>query len=246
MSKIFIAIPCVDKNEDFEASLTTFLSEIEGSYDVEVHRCIGKKRDEARNELVDKFLESDKNFILFLDNDHTGHTKAMLDDLSEKKASVCSIKCYARYFPYQCVLSTDDDKFNDRYSTTEVNTERGYSKCRFIGFGMVLISKDVFYSICRPFFKCDERGEKEDNYFGDKVKAAGFSLIGCFNHTLTHQGIDESNLLTKRKSGILIDFRKREKRKVIRNLNKGIQEKRFKVNPEMAEYVEAMDLISQL
>ncbi len=217
MEHIFIGIPQLETNDSFEKSLSYFIYETRGVYNFDVCRVIGKTRAVGREILVRRFLESGADYLLFLDNDHTGHTLGMLDSLMLLNADVCAIKCYARYFPYQCTLMLEGDIDERYFQTVKL---RGVHNCRFVGFGMTLIKRRVFDILKRPFFKCDERGEREDNYFCEKLLNANIIPIGYFDSTLPHQGIDESNIDEMRKKNISKFVQNETNKKLIKNVMK--------------------------
>lgn len=216
MASIFIGVPRSRIVPAFGASLFTFRKAIEKSHRVETHFVYGKQKDEAREILADAFLESNCDYLLFLDDDHTGHQPEMLQALIEAETEVCALKCYARYFPYQCTLMTVDHE-NGIYFADD--TRRGYMKCHFVGFGMTLIRRNVFHRIEKPYFKCNKDGDREDNYFCEKLIDCGIMPVGCFTHVLPHCGIDDSNIDRMRDEGLSQMVRKEEKKRVVESIN---------------------------
>ena len=215
MASIFIGVPRSDINLAFGSSLFQFRTEIEKSHRVESCFVYGKKRDEAREILVDKFLRSECDYLLFLDDDHTGHRAEMLEGLLAADTYVCALKCYARYFPFQCTLMTVD-RVNNIYFADD--TRRGYMVCNLVGFGMTLIKRETFDLIERPYFKCDERGEREDNYFCHKLEKAGIMPVGYFDYVLPHCGIDDSNIDQKRDEELGLLVNKQHKSRVMASI----------------------------
>ena len=211
MTNIFIGVPRTRVDIAFGSSLFNFRRELEKTHRVESHFVYGKERDEARNILAEEFLASGCDYLLFLDDDHTGHTIEMFEALMCANTEVVALKCYARYFPYQCTLMTVH-KENQIYFADD--TRRGYLTCQFVGFGMTLIKRSVFETISRPFFKCNDKGEREDNYFCDKLLDFGIEPVGCFDHVLPHQGIDDSNVDRKRDEGLSLMIAKESKKRV--------------------------------
>jgi len=215
MASIFIGVPRSRIDPAFGASLFTFRKEIEKVHRVESHFVYGKGRDEARELLVDAFLDGDCEYLLFLDDDHTGHKPEMLQALIDSGAAVCALKCYARYFPFQCTLMTID-RVNRIYFADD--TRRGYLKCNLVGFGMTLIRRDLFEVIDKPYFKCNKDGEREDNYFCEKLEKAGILPVGCFDYVLPHCGIDDSNIDEKRDEGLKILVKEQQKERVMKSI----------------------------
>lgn len=215
MASIFIGVPRSRVDLSFGSSLFNFRREIEKSHRVESHFVYGMGRDKAREVLVDMFLEGDCDYLLFLDDDHTGHRIEMLEGLMKADAHVSSIKCYSRYFPFQCTLMTID-RVNQIYFADD--TRRGYLECNLVGFGMALIKRETFSLIDRPYFQCDPQGEREDNYFCNKLLKAGIKPVGYFDYVLPHCGIDDSNIDQKRDEGLDILVRKQQKNRVMQSI----------------------------
>lgn len=215
MKKIFIGIPTTRDNFDFRESFSLFFREAKDRYEIESFKIGGLGRDEAREVIVSKFLLSDKDYLLFLDDDHTEHEVDMLDVLVESNVPVCAIKCYSRWFPYQCTCMIVGSKNNNYF---EESKTKGIHECYFVGFGMTLIKREVFDILDKPYFQCNENGEREDNYFCEKLIKNRIPPYGCFDYTLPHNGIDESNVMDLRKTNIGKYVAKQQKIKVINNI----------------------------
>ena len=243
MAGIFVGIPTVQEYKPFRESLSVFLEGIKTKHDVEVLEIKHHMRDNARNLIVDEFLISNKDYLLFLDDDHSGHTPEMLEALMKSNAMFCSMKCYARYYPFQITTMSKDIKFQDRHNLYVKNINKGYSPCIFAGFGMGLIKRELFSKIEKPYFQCNRIGEREDNYFCDKLIAVGIDPIGCFDYALTHMGIDDSNILHKRQIGIK-DFVKTSNQKfVLANIQRAIKNKAVKVNEKSLGKLQVVDIM---
>ena len=205
MAKIMIGIPSIRNDQNFMSSMSEFIPALSKIHNLCVIEVREKKIDEARNLIVDMFMSKDYDYLLFLDDDHSGHKvemiSALLKPLEENKEYVCAIKCYSRIFPHVPTLMD--------YSGVEDNLERlgldgkrgkyitkenkdGYAYCNLVGFGMTLIRKEVFNILNKPYF-IGENNQREDNYFCDRLQHYGIQPVGCFDYTLPHNGIDESN-----------------------------------------------------
>ena len=209
MAGILIGIPRKPDRDtrDFDESLSHFIEEIKGEHEVDVYEFSYGRVDVAREKVVDFFLKTGFGFLLFLDDDHTGHSKGMLDALLKPDAYVCAMKCYSRYFPHFCTLMDKHIKRRNGYD--QVSKFSGYQPCEFVGFGMTLIKRETFFKIDSPYFVASEDNDKEDTYFCSKLEDAGIIPIGCFEYTLTHDGINEETVETYRqKNGI--EFIKRK------------------------------------
>lgn len=201
MSKIFVGIPSVRNDQAFLESMNEFLPDIGKLHEVKALEVRDKKIDEARNFIVDEFLKSDSEYLLFLDDDHSGHTVEMLQTLLDINSYVSAIKCYSRFFPYLANLmdysGSDDPRI--KYKPKDVTV--GIHPCDLVGFGMTLIKRATFDLLSRPYFVAINNG-KEDNYFCDSLIKIGIKPMGCFDYTLPHQGIDQYNAEKMKKEGL--------------------------------------------
>lgn len=189
--------------------MKNFIQAVKFHHDIEVVEARSKPVDVARNLIVDKFLDSDKDYLLFLDDDHIGHSMDMLRALLVIDAPICAIKCYTKVFPYfsnllqysgfnssAVGLPDGQGKYNP------IDLDFGYHYCDLVGFGMTLIKRDLFSKIEKPYFKADQDGIREDNYFCEKLLAVGIKPIGCFSYTLEHDGIGRENARTLREESM--------------------------------------------
>lgn len=193
--KLFIGIPSSRYYQPFWESLSLFLIKIKEKYNIEIMIVKDLPLDEARNRIVDLFLISDCDYLLFLDDDHEGHSIEMLDSLINVDTYVCAIKCHSRFFPFLPNLLYYSGIQDDRMKYEFRNHENGIHQHDLVGFGMTLIRRDTFSVIDKPYFVSDEGTQiHEDNYFCDKLIKAGISPMGCWDHTLSHQGIDATNV----------------------------------------------------
>jgi hypothetical protein len=243
MRGIFVGIPTTQEYKPFRESLSVFLEGIKQKYDVEVLEIKHHMRDDAREIIVDEFLKSDKEILLFLDDDHSGHSPEMLDALINSNALFCSMKCYARYYPFQITTVAEDINYHDKNNLYLINTNKGYAKCKFVGFGMATIRRELFELIEKPYFKCDMLGEREDNYFCEKLIAAGVDPIGCFDYVLAHQGIDNTNILEKRQKGLKEFVRDVNQRLTVKRIQAAIKCGKIKLNDRSRGQLEIVDVV---
>ena len=222
MAKVLIGVPRKPGRDTrlFEASLSLFISELEKEHEIEFCERHGNRVDEVREEIVREFLSTDNHLLLFLDDDHTGHTMDMFNALLWQDTYVCAIKCYSRYFPHFCTLM--DKHISRKNGYDQAGHKYGCHPCEFVGFGMTLIKRETFSFIDKPYFVASERNDKEDTYFCGKLEDAGIISVGCFDYTLTHDGIDESNIEDfRRENGIKFIAEKQRE-----NLKKSFKEQR--------------------
>lgn len=212
MKTIFIGIPTSRIYKLFWESLSIFLPKLGEKYKYEVYTVSDKLLADARNEIAKKFLESDKDYLLFLDDDHSGHTlemfEAILEPILKNSSNMSGIRCFARGFPYPSniqVYSKFDEKAaglkEGQAKYIPVDLDKGYIYCDLIGFGMTLITRKAFELVGEPYF-VGQDNMREDNYFCDKLVEKGIQPVGCFNYTLEHNGIGIHNALPLRNAGI--------------------------------------------
>ena len=183
--------------------MDSFLPVLKRMCDLQVHIVKNKTIAEARNEISERFLESNSDYLLFLDDDHSGHTLQMfnsiLDPMLNNGGSMCGIKCYTKLFPYFSNLSIYSNVNHKELGIKEgtgkyipVDLDGGYGYVDLVGFGMTIVSRGTFSLMKKPYFVCqDNRGE--DNYFCDNLIKAGVRPIGCFDYVLTHGDIGRHN-----------------------------------------------------
>ena len=193
MKSILIGIPSIRNYQPFWESMSKLLPEMNSKYRIEVLEVKGKAIADARTKIADFFLERDYDYLLFLDDDHSGHTIEMVEALLLPDEYVCAIKCYSRFFPFLPNLMDYSGIDDPRMKYQRKNVEKGYAFCNIVGFGMTLIKKEAFSKITPPYFVAQDNA-KEDNYFCDALQKVGIKPMGCFDYVLAHQGIDDSNM----------------------------------------------------
>ena len=242
MARILIGIPSTRDYAPFRESLPVFLEDLKKKHSIRVFEVKDKNRDRAREEIANNFLLGIEDYLLFLDDDHSGHKAEMVDALLKPDEMFVSMKCYARHFPYQLTTCSADKAFQDGSNLTVLKQIKGYSPCHFAGFGMALIKKEAFLKIDAPFFQCDKLGEKEDSYFCKKLLEKGIQPIGCFDYTLTHDGIDESTILETRQDGYKKFVSKQHRKELFRRCVNSMDKNNVKIPDAQRELIEAMDV----
>lgn len=197
--KIFIGIPTIRRYEPFWQSMASFIPALRR--EVDVIECIveGKDIATARNIIAEQFLASDADYLLFLDDDHEGHTiemfDAILDPIINNNVYICALKCYKKGFPYDTnllVFSGANEKAlgiaAGKGEFMAVDLSNGYMYMDVVGFGMTLIQRMAFMTVGKPYFVA-KNNCNEDNYFCKKLLYFGIQPVGCFDLTLGHGGI---------------------------------------------------------
>ena len=222
MAKIFIAVPEHKPWAEFEESLSRFIPLVSSKHDVEVYKTRGKSLVDAQNEIADEFLKSDKDYLLFLEEDHWGHTLEMLESLIKADTEVCAINYYSRHPGRMSCLLQYTGKSDPKKKYIELYEQTSYQECDLVPFGMTLIKREVFDKLDKPYFRVNDyygemlqdkdiNARATDRDFCDRLIEAGIRPMGCFDHTLIHSGIDEHNYIEYRKQDILDNMRNIEK-----------------------------------
>lgn len=200
--KILIGIPSVRNYLDFMESMNFFLPKLGAEHQVEVYEVKNKLIADARNMIVEYMLSKDFEYLLFLDDDHSGHTMEMFNALLKQDAYVCAIKCYSRFFPYSPNLLDYSGIEDLRMKYQMKNETTGVHEFDLVGFGMTLIKREVFEILEKPYFVSDNN-QREDNYFCDKLQEKGIKPFGIMDFTLSHQGVNEHNVEIIKEQGMV-------------------------------------------
>jgi GT2 family glycosyltransferase len=172
--KIYIAIPTM--GEMRTEILLFFLNANFNEYEVKVNVTLVGHCTENRNYLINKFLESDCEWILLLDAD-TVPPLGILDMVKNDK-DVCS----GLYFVWMKggLYPLAMNKVGDKYNVIPTQ-EEPLVEVDATGGGCLLVRRKVMETLKPPFFKelqdqygCRSKGN--DFYFCEKVKEAGFKI----------------------------------------------------------------------
>jgi hypothetical protein len=195
ITPIFVATPAYKPTDEFAVSVFSFLSEASKKYEITYHSVWGKELVVAQNIIADRFLQSHSEWLLFLEDDHSGHTVAMLDDLMQSGHRVVGIKYHARWYPFTLTA------LNDKYEM-HVFSKGEYQEVGLIGFGMTLIHRSVFDVLDKPYFRLNDRTNgitthATDKNFCERLIEKGVVPVVCNTHCLKHRGIDDTNVVEK-------------------------------------------------
>lgn len=219
-TKIFIGIPCHKPYKEFMESLSCFLAEVSKKYQVCAYSVYGKSLVDAQNEIAEVYVKSGYDYLLMLEDDHWGHTLEMLETLLQHDKLVCGIKYYSRHYPFVVIPMAYKDYFDKHHFEMNIyGSKEDIAESGLVGFGMTLIKRVVFDILARPYFRLntDEQGNVQKGYatdqdFCNRVRQTGNKIFGCFNHCLTHRGLDDHTVLIERdkamgeKSGIKLQM----------------------------------------
>ena len=147
--------------------------------------------DRMRNEAGKELLDTDYSHILMLDADHVHQAdivhllaKHVIADPEKLIIGGLNFKRTPPYSP--CVAVVKDNKI---YRPEE--WEPGLMEMDRVGFGAVLIAREVFERVEWPWFVNDPHYETQtlgshDNYFCEKAQAAGIKVWCDFTLTSPH------------------------------------------------------------
>ena len=129
---------------------------------------------DAREYVVNKFMESDCSHLMFIDSDMTFHPQSVQYLLRHGKDFVTA-KAFKRVYPYQPCFYTKLQVYPKIELESPIEYGNGLLPIEGCGMSCVLISKSVFEKIEKPyFFPIPEVGE--DLSFCYKVKEAGIKM----------------------------------------------------------------------
>lgn len=121
--------------------------------------------------------------LLWIDDDHS-FPENTVDKLFMRDKAIVGINASTRALP---IKSTARVNLDEHLYTTSKST--GIERCYSLGFGIILVRREVFESIKPPWFRisCEDGGSwiGEDAWFCAKARAAGYEL--WVDHDLTKE-----------------------------------------------------------
>lgn len=218
-SSIVLGIPWQHPTDAFLASLSEFIKECGEHYDLEVIRVQDKALVDAQNEIAEYFIKSGKDYLLLMENDHSGFSRNFLKALLRANTEVCAMHYHSRHFPYfSCNMRKIEGRTDEGGPLfAETHTNSGYKECDLVGYGMTLYKRSVFEKLEKPYFRLNEYGGPEsyatDIDFCSRLRKAGVVLIGCFDYTLNHRQVTSENVMELREEGMKLGRENLLKRK---------------------------------
>lgn len=141
------------------------------------YKCFGKPVDEARNDIVERALAENCDYVLFLSDDVLPPPNFFQMLLRHREHMVTGVY-WTKTHPSRPYLF--DGLLNGPYEDWKVGE---YFPVDWAGCDCLLVHTDVFKAMERPWFSCDwtYSGSKvyhptEDAYFYAKAREAGFRL----------------------------------------------------------------------
>lgn len=196
-TKVFIAIPTTG---NIRTELAFFLIHLDENYDTEVLFTFGGGITHNRNLLVENFLMTEYEWLLFIDSDIMPPFNVL--EMTKNRRDICS----GVYYQWK------DDKLVPLVYKKESNhykifyniDENDVVEVDGAGAGCLLINRRVFEAIKKPYFifEYDKGGLctlSEDLYFCEKAKKAGFKIFVdrkmiCDHYkTITLKAVNEWN-----------------------------------------------------
>jgi hypothetical protein len=158
--------------------------------------------DWARNDLARKARDhvneyTDKKFthVLWLDDDHVFNPDLALW-LAREEFDMVSALYYGRTAPHYPVVYVKSQEMRDKDSSREneeyihyplIEVPEKLFRCDAVGFGALLMRRDVFDRVPEPWFTLDWRAG-EDIAFCVKAKAHGIDIMCDGRYKLGHIG----------------------------------------------------------
>lgn len=193
MKSIYIGVCKTREDERFKESFRNFTDSICSKYSICQRIVVDKFLPDAQNEIVNDFLLSNYDYLLFLDDDQWGHTPQMLETLINANTEVSTMKTYSRHYPYSCAVL----KKIPNNLVLPIENGEGYVQCDLTGFPMTLIRKDTFQYLEKPYFRPYEaagRTWNSDVDFFERLNKFNIKPIACFQHTLNHDKVTADNV----------------------------------------------------
>ena len=159
--KLLIGVPYHNADSRFDQSLLSFLKELEGNtqhYKVELIQVSNKTLVDAQNYIAEYFLTHDFDYLLIFECDNWGFNLIMFKALLALNALVASMNYFSRWFPYySCLMRiANPDIPSSKYCG--YNDTKGSHPVDMSGFGMMLIKREVFNKLNKPYFRVNEYG----------------------------------------------------------------------------------------
>lgn len=177
----------------------------ETSHTVFFESSVAKPIEHNRNLIVQRFLQSDRDYLLQIDSDVVpAQNPLKLVDLS---LDIVSAPCWIfQHKPILNVYRFDQDGY---LKPLEENNS-GLVQIDATGTGIVLLSRNVLQSIKAPFArKYDENGLEllgQDLFFSEKAREQGFKLYTHFDYIAKHYKTIDISIINNLTNGSSIKF----------------------------------------
>ena len=193
--QLSICVPAGDKvHTIFAKSLANLTSRLTKlTIDWNLHIVCSSVICGSRTQLAREALDSVATHLLCLDSDMYFPASVFLDLVSHKK-DIVAANYSTRYAPYQSVAFTNADNMDERLTTTN-----GLHKVWAVGMGCMLVTRQVFEDIPKPWFaheynKTLDKHSGEDIYFCNHAMHHGYDTYVDASIKLAHVGIKANQL----------------------------------------------------
>ncbi len=149
---------------------------------------IAEPLEHARNQQIERFVDSPYDRLFIVDSDCVPPDKAIESLLALDLPFVC--------VPHPSIKGSEVgvmvlDKVSENGYEQHRPFNKGLQECDAVGCAGMMIHRDVFKKIDKPYFKFvyDEQGyllKGEDFYFCDKIKEAGIKVYAYCDMVQTH------------------------------------------------------------
>ena len=209
--RLFIGVACHKPTAEFVSSLGEFLPKVREKYNITYQEVWGEELVVAQNRIARSFISSHTDWLLMLEDDHSGHTMEMLEDLLNSGHRFCMIRYHSRWYPF-IVAGLDYNKRN------LFGSKEDYKPVDLIGFGMTVIHRSVFDLLDVPYFRENEDNKTgsyaTDRDFCNRCLEVGVQPHICNKHCITHRGINSDNCIEKMLEFPYRDWAMRNRRKL--------------------------------
>jgi GT2 family glycosyltransferase len=173
--KIFVAVP-LNRPIDFYAFESFVrLANFNGKHEYQFGFTQNSLVYEARETLVEQFLKTECEAIMFIDSDMVFDHRS-IEYLESHNLPMVTAKAFKRVPPYQpCFYTTVTEKDGLPYLESPVEYGIGLLEIQGCGMACVLIRREVFTKIQQPYF-FPQKHMGEDLSFCLKVKEAGVKM----------------------------------------------------------------------
>ena len=153
--KVFIAIPCMDTLSAKFAQCLVNLVNYKRDFDVEVGFHIGSLVYDSRNKLAERAINSDCDYILWLDSDMVFEPDLMtrlFESLKANDADFVSGLYFKRFPPYEPVVYSKFDIVDDEIIAEKMTeVPETVTAVGGVGFGCVLMSTALALAVYNEY-----------------------------------------------------------------------------------------------
>jgi len=150
--------------------------------------------DRNRTVLVDMGLEKKEvTHFLFIDTDIIPDERNFLDILISYDLPIVGMLCTKKVPPYEPILYKRNVPEEEKFNGFWVKYPKGIVEVDAVGTGCLLVKREVFEKMKRPYFRFVSSFERdlyqsEDIYFLENAKKLGYKAYVDTEHTCKHYG----------------------------------------------------------